>query len=208
MKKMVVCLLLSCMVAFTFVGCSNNSSGKEEGDTNISTENESTEESEKPNSTEESENVENTENEGTENESTESINLEEMTLEELYQKAMDSYASKNIEPPFLFPETDVEYLENFYPGISYANIKQIYVAMAPVTNAPMEIALVEVADSSDVAAIRDIFTERIEERSKDTTYPEESATWKKNAKVTIRGNYIFMVVMTDDYGIPEEFILD
>ena len=53
----------------------------------------------------------------------------------------------------LLPETDIEYLENFYPGIGYANIKQIYVAMASVTNALMEIALVEVADSSDVAAI-------------------------------------------------------
>jgi hypothetical protein len=59
-----------------------------------------------------------------------------------------------------------------------------------------------------VAAIRDIFQERIDERANDETYPEESVVWKKNGIVTIRGNYIFMAVMTDDYGIPEEFILD
>ena len=132
----------------------------------------------------------------------------EINLEELFQKGMDSYAEKNVEPPVLFPETDIEYLESFYPGISYVNMKQIYVAMAPVTNAPMEIALVEVADDSDVAAVRDIFQERIDARANDESYPEEAAVWKKNGIVTIRGNYIFMAVMTDDYGIPEEFILD
>ena len=87
-------------------------------------------------------------------------------------------------------------------------MKQIYVAMAPVTNAPMEIALVEVADDSDVAAVRDIFQERIDARANEEAYPEEAAVWKKNGIVTIRGNYIFMAVMTDDYGIPGEFILD
>ena len=133
---------------------------------------------------------------------------EEMNLEELFQKGMDSYAEKDMEPPVLFPETDTGYLESFYPGISQINMKQIYVAMAPVTNAPMEIALVEVADSSDVDTVRDIFQGRIDERANDTTYPEESGVWKKNAIVTTKGSYVFMAVMTDDYGIPGEFILD
>lgn len=134
--------------------------------------------------------------------------VEDWNLEELFQKGMDSYAEKEIEPPVLFPETDLGYLENFYPGISNANIKQICVAMAPVTNAPMEIALVEVAEESDVEVVRDIFQARIDERANDTTYPEDAGVWKKNGIVTVKGNYVFMAVMTDDYGIPEEFILD
>ena len=31
---------------------------------------------------------------------------------------------------------------------------------------------------------------------------------EKELEAKIRDNYIFMAVMTDDYGIPEEFILD
>lgn len=188
MKKYVICILLCFLMSLTFVGCSksevNAPSDKEE-----MVKDEGVVEDE--NTIEEKEDVECG-----------------MNLEELFQQGMDSYAEKDMEPPVLFPETDIEYLESFYPGISYANIKQIYVAMAPVTNAPMEIALVEVADGSDVAAIRDIFQERIDARANDTTYPEESAVWKKNGIVTIRDHYIFMAVMTDDYGIPEEFILD
>lgn len=198
MKKKLVCLIMCCLVVFT--GCSSKTPDLDAGNVN------NLDESNVSEDVDTTEDVDVTE----EADTTEEMDTadEELTLEELFQKGMDSYAEKNIEPPVLFPETDIAYLENFYPGISYANIKQIYVAMAPVTNAPMEIALVEVADGSDVAAIRDIFQERIDERANDTAYPEESAIWKKNAKVTIRGNFIFMAVMTDDYGIPEEFILD
>lgn len=200
MKKYVFCILSCLLMSTVFVGCSD-STDKEEKTTNISSEETAgTSEEEKDTS----ENDENANDENTNDESSDEV----MNLEELFQKGMDSYAEKNVDPPVLFPETDMEYLENFYPGISVANIKQIYVAMAPVTNAPMEIALVEVTDDSDVAVIRDIFQERIDSRANDTTYPEESGVWKKNGIVTIRGNYIFMAVMTDDYGIPKEFILD
>ena len=189
MKKYVICLLMCLLMALTFVGCSKPTD-------NTPLEDESTVEDESVSEEKEDTSTDSSAAEG------------EINLEELFQQGMDSYAEKDMEPPVLFPETDIEYLESFYPGISYANIKQLYIAMAPVTNAPMEIALVEVADGSDVAAIRDIFQERIDARANDTTYPEESAVWKKNGIVTIRGNYIFMAVMTDDYGIPEEFILD
>ena len=200
MKKRAFCLLSCLMMSMMFVGCSD-ASDREEKPTNITSEaTPGTSEEEKDTSTDV-----NDENSVDENSNEE---IEDINLEELFQKGMDSYAEKNVDPPVLFPETDLEYLENFYPGISALNIKQIYVAMAPVTNAPMEIALVEVAEDSDVEVIRDIFQKRIDERSNDTTYPEESAVWKKNGIVTIRGNYVYMAVMTDDYGIPNEFILD
>ena len=137
-----------------------------------------------------------------------SVTKEELNLEELFQEGMDSYTAKGLEPPVLFPEADPGYLENFYPGIGNIIFKQIYVAMAPVTNAPMEIALVEVEEASDVEVIREIFQDRIDSRADDSAYPEESAVWKKNGIVTTSGNYVFMAVMTDDYGIPDVFILD
>ena len=137
-----------------------------------------------------------------------SVTNEELNLETLFQEGMDSYTAAGLEPPVLFPESDPGYLENFYPGIGNVAFEQIYVAMAPVTNAPMEIALVEVKEASDVEVIRDIFQQRIDDRANDSAYPEESAVWKNNGIVTTRGNYVFMAVMTDDYGIPEVFILD
>ena len=178
MKKCVISLLMCLLLSMVLVGCSD-AADKEQGSVETGKEDVNT-----------------------------NVTDEEMNLEELFQKGMDSYVGKDIEPPVLFPETDLEYLENFYPGISKVNMKQFCIAMAPVTNSPMEVALVEVEDSSDVATIRDIFQKRIDERANDTTYPEESGVWKKNGIVTVRGNYIFMAVMTDDYGIPEEFILD
>ena len=54
------------------------------------------------------------------------------------------------EAPVLFPETDIEYLNQFYPGIADIELKQFSAGMAPVTNAPFEIFLVEVADGADV----------------------------------------------------------
>lgn len=146
-------------------------------------------------------------NEKNENENS-SVTNEELNLEELFQEGMDSYVAKGLEAPVLFPEADPGYLENFYPGIGNIAFKQIYVAMAPVTNAPMEIALVEVEEASDVEVIRNIFQERIDSRANDSSYPEESAVWKRNGIVTTSGNYVFMAVMTDDYGIPDVFILD
>lgn len=189
MKKYLLCMVMCLVFSFVLAGCSDNEEASK---------NDATTEAQDAGSTEET-----TEDAGLPDEF-----KEEMNLEEVFQKGMDSYAEKNIEAPILFPETDMEYLENFYPGLSYANIKQMYIAMAPVTNAPMEVAMIEVGDGTDIPMIRDIFTERIQERSNDTGYPEESAVWKNNAKVTIRGNFVFMAVMPDHYGIPEEFILE
>lgn len=129
-------------------------------------------------------------------------------LAELYQAGMDTFAAKNQEAPVLFQETDLTYLDNFYHGIAGVELKQCCFAMAPVTNAPMEVAMVEVADSKDVQTVMEIFQARVDEMSQDNGYPENSAAWKNNAKVTSRGNYVFLAVMTDEYSIPAEFILD
>ena len=197
MKKYVMCLLLCLPLSLTFAGCF----GIADKEADIVKEEDIIEEAD---TVKEEDIIEEAED-APEN----LIDAEEeMDLEELFQKGMDSYAEKNMEPPVLQLKTDILELENFYPGISYANIKQMYIAMAPDTVSPTEIALVEVADGSDVAAIRDIFQERIDARANDTAYPETSSVWEKNGIVSIEGHYIFMAVMTDDYGIPQEFILE
>ncbi len=129
-------------------------------------------------------------------------------LATLYDTGMARFEGGEVEPPFLFPEANLEYLNNFYPGIMDVALTQHFFAMAPVTNAPLEIAMVEVTDKKDVSTVRDIFQARVDLMSDDTAYPEESGIWKKNARVTTRGNYVFLAVLTDDYVIPAEFILD
>lgn len=134
--------------------------------------------------------------------------VEDMDLEALYQAGMDSYADRNMEAPILFPENNLEYFENFYTGISEIEFVQFCGGIAPVTNAPFEVILTEVKNEADVQKLIDIFQARVDYASDDDVYPEESAAWKNNTKITSRGNYVFLAVMTDEYGIPEEFILD
>ncbi len=131
-----------------------------------------------------------------------------LNLAELYDAGMASFESAGVEAPVLFQETDLDYISNFYPGIQDVELEQYCFAMAPVTNAPMEIALVEVASEADAQTVIDIFQARVEERSADGAYTEEAAVWKNNARVTSRGRYVFLAVLTDDYVMPEEFVLE
>ena len=129
-------------------------------------------------------------------------------LETLYNQGMEVLAELGEEAPILFPETDIEYLNQFYPGIADIKLKQFSAGMAPVTNAPFEIFLVEVADGADVAKVQEIFQARVDKESGDSTYPENAEAWMNNSKITSRGNYVFLAVLMDPCEIPAEFILD
>ena len=129
-------------------------------------------------------------------------------LETLYNQGMEVLAQMGPNAPILFPETNIDYLNEFYPGIADIEMKQFYAGVAPVTNAPFEIVLVEVADKADVAAVREIFQGRVDRESDDTAYPENAEAWINNCKITSRGNYIFLAVLMEPCEIPAEFILD
>ncbi len=133
---------------------------------------------------------------------------ETLDLAALYETGMAHFEGGEVEAPFLFPESNLEYLNNFYPGIVDVPLKQHYFAMAPVTNAPLEIAMVEVENEDDAQTVKEIFQGRVDLLSDDSAYPEEAAAWKNNARVTSRGCYVFLAVLSDDYELPEEFILD
>ena len=80
--------------------------------------------------------------------------------------------------------------------------------MAPVTNAPFEIILVEVAKAEDVPAVIEIFQARVDRETGDSTYPENAEAWMNKCKITSRGNYVFLAVLMGSCEIPAEFILD
>ena len=129
-------------------------------------------------------------------------------LETLYNQGMEVLNQMGDDAPILFPETNVNYLENFYPGLAAVELKQLYAGVAPVTNAPFEIILVEVANAEDVPTVLEIFQSRVDRESGDTAYPENAEAWLNDCKITSRGNYVFLAVLMGSYEVPAEFILD
>ena len=129
-------------------------------------------------------------------------------LETLYNQGMEVLSQMGDDAPILFPETDVNYLENFYHGLAAVELKQLYAGVAPVTNAPYEIILVEVANEADVQTVLDIFQARVDRECGDTAYPENAEAWMNNCKITSRGNYVFLAVLMGSAEIPAQFILD
>ena len=129
-------------------------------------------------------------------------------LETLYNQGIEVLNQMGDDAPILFPETDVNYLAEFYPGLADLELKQLYAGIAPVTNAPFEIILVEVANEADVQTVLDIFQARADRESDDSTYPENAEAWMNNCRITSRGCYVFLAVLMDPCEIPAQFILD
>lgn len=129
-------------------------------------------------------------------------------LETLYNQGMEVLSQMGEDAPILFPETDVNYLNNFYQGLADVELKQLYAGVAPVTNAPFEIILVEVADEADVQTVLDIFQARVDRECDNSTYPENAEAWMNKCRITSRGNYVFLAVLMGSAEIPAQFILD
>ena len=134
--------------------------------------------------------------------------VERIDLEALYNQGVEVLAQMGANAPVLFPETDIAYLNQFYNGLSGIELNQLYAGVAPVTNAPFEIILVEVADEADVPAVLEIYQARVDKESGDTAYPENAEAWMNNCKITSRGPYVFLAVLMHPCEIPAEFILD
>ena len=133
---------------------------------------------------------------------------EALDLEVLYNQGIAVLEQMGPNAPVLFPETNIEYINNFYVGIADIELKQFYAGVAPVTNAPFEIILVEVANAEDVPTVLEIFQARVDRETGDTAYPENAEAWLNNCKITSRGNYVFLAVLMGSCEIPAEFILD
>ena len=129
-------------------------------------------------------------------------------LETLYNQGMEVLSQMGDNAPILFPETDVNYLNNFYQGLADVELKQLYAGVAPVTNAPFEIILVEVANEADVQTVLVFFQARVDGECGDSTYPENAEAWMNNCRITSRGNYVFLAVLMGSAEIPSQFILD
>lgn len=129
--------------------------------------------------------------------------IKELDMETVYQSVIDLQADTGMEELIMFPESNEEYLELFYPGFSAIPRTQTVAYIAPVTGFATEIVLVEVTNEEDVDSMEEIFEARIKKGASDTTYPETAIHWATNGQVHTYGNYVCMIVLPEGYHIPE-----
>lgn len=130
------------------------------------------------------------------------VAVKELDLEAIYQSILDAQGDAAEEIAML-PESSSEIIESFYAGIGDIELNQEVLYMHPVTGAPTEVMLVEVANADDVQAVVDIFNARIEMGANDEFYPDNAAGWQNNAQVQTDGNFVAMIVLPDEFTIPE-----
>ena len=104
-----------------------------------------------------------------------------------------------------------EALDSFYAGLSAIATKQCLVQMAMISASGDEIALVEVENSSDVQAVKDIFQARIDYQVGDGTapggawYPAPTEMWKNESRIVSNGNFVMLVAHTGADSVVEQF---
>lgn len=125
----------------------------------------------------------------------------ELDLEAVYQAFLTLQTESEEGSLFLFPDDfSVEY---YYAGLKELSPVQAKLYTAPVTGFATELMLVEAKDADQLEEVKKIFQTRIDLGAADDGYPESAAIWEKNAKIQTYGNYIAMVVLPDQYVMPE-----
>lgn len=123
-------------------------------------------------------------------------------LQAVYDKIIAAQTSAD--DIIMFPDSTPEIIKGFYPGLDELDLKQMYLYMPPVTGNACEILLLEAADSQTADKAQAICSERVKRAAEDTTYPEVSDVWQRNAKVERSGNLICMIVLPDGCTIPDD----
>lgn len=126
-----------------------------------------------------------------------------LDLEEVYQSILDAQDCPE-EEYIMLPEENEDYINYFYAGLSDIELKQRVIYMHPVTGAPTEVMLVELANADDVEAVQKIFQARIDLGIADDFIPENSQGWQDNAQIQTSGNYVALICMADCCTIPDD----
>lgn len=127
----------------------------------------------------------------------------EIDLEAAYQAVMTLQEETEAEALVMFPESNPEVIDSFYPGLSAIELEQQVYYLAPVFGFACEIMLLEAKDEEGARTAAEICRARIEKGSSDTAYPDTAALWEKNGQVHTEGRYVCMIVLPDGYVIPE-----
>ena len=100
----------------------------------------------------------------------------------------------------------VEMLDAFYPGLSGLETKQLMIYQPMMGAVVCEIALVEVTNSADVDAVKDIFQARIDTQVEGGAwYPESIEGWKSNSRVVANGNCVMLIAYSECDAVVDAF---
>jgi hypothetical protein len=125
-------------------------------------------------------------------------------LNAFYLSLMDTYGEN-------FPATmnlceAVEMLDGFYPGLSAIDTKQMMIYQPMMGAVVCEIALVEVTNSADVDAVKEILQARIDTQvDGGAWYPESIEGWKNNSRIVVNGNCVMMIAYSECDAVVEAF---
>ena len=132
----------------------------------------------------------------------------------VYQPVEDTkpqQPDKEPETPAALMAVEGETLDTFYAGLSAIATQQCLVQMAMISASGDEIALVEVENSGDVQAVKDIFQARIDYQVGDGTspggawYPAPTEMWRNESRIVSNGNFVMLVAHTGADAVVEQF---
>lgn len=125
-------------------------------------------------------------------------------------KAFADTVIADYELPFM-SAMDSTMLTNYLPGLSDLSA-QLAAYTCQMSPSPAgDLVLVQVKDSKDVAAVKEIFQARIDnmvgtdENPGAAWYPEPIRMWKEDSRIVSNGNYVMLVVCGDCDSIVKDF---
>lgn len=125
-----------------------------------------------------------------------------ISLEKVYENIINAQP-EDVEELVLLPEANEDYINELYSGLNDVEIEEKALYVHPIGIA-CEIAVVRVKNSIDVEKVKTIFNQRIEKGIDSIMCDSESQdVWRTRAQVQTKGNYICMVVLPDEYVIPQ-----
>ena len=91
-----------------------------------------------------------------------------------------------------------EMLDAAYPGLRDITTFQLQVYQPMMGAVVCEIALVEVAEATDVARVKEIFQGRIDAQvAGGAWYPASIEGWEKNSRIVDNGNFVMMIAFSE-----------
>ena len=100
---------------------------------------------------------------------------------------------------------DSAMMEGLYPGLADIGRVQTVIYTAAISATACEIAMVEVADAADTAAVKEIFQQRVDSQvAGGAWYPETIEAWKNGSEIVVRDHYVALFVTPPEMTSPAE----
>ena len=101
---------------------------------------------------------------------------------------------------------DPDMLEMTYPGLAAIETNQMEIYMPGMGAVVCEIAVIEVANASDMEAVKAILQARIDTQiNGGAWYPESVEGWINNSRIVENGNYVMMIAYSYCDEVVEMF---